>query len=427
MAITRNPIQKDETQYTGVIKKSDPYQRTRRSAELATAELGYEKTGDYSALEKEASRVAGQPLGGSAEKVGLEAKVQGYGDTEYGRVVKEAQNAYKENPNEDTAAKLKTAMESGYQRYAPTSARGLDIESALRSLGINETSRTLADIQSNWEMDPEKYKDSYKEQLNKAISFYGAGSTQAVQLKEALRTVDEESLLYGIRSASLAYEKDPEGTYEQLVGARQKLIDFYGSSSDGYYASQALNKLEDAEQGRLDTQASTDFELGKISYEGYSSYLKATMSKYEEGSEEYMKYYKAEGQLTFNKQLDDLIRLQYSEPPGQVLTGLQSYQGTLQAGTPAYNSVQDSIDKMSQIIRQNAYNDMIKGVVKKRTDEINSLNAKLYILQRDYENGDMSDSKFKKKYKSYSNKLAYLSDPNTLPQYEIYNTYGTGT
>ena len=423
--ITRNPIDLTPAQSPAINKTTDPYDKTRRAIDVATAKTTFEKTGDVKPFLADTSKVAEKVLGGTVEQYSLKQTQSGVQDADYANKVSAAQDAYKANPNEATAQALKDVMNTGFQRYSPESSKGITINSALRSIDVSEFDRKLYDVEADWKNDPEQFKDAYKKTLQEQINFYGAGSTKAVSLEQKMRSADEESLLHSVRNDQLAYEKDPVGTYDKLVGDRQKLIDFYGSNSDGYYASETLNKLNTTEQERLDTQASNDFEAGRVSYDGYDSYLKASMSKFEEGSTDYMKYYKASNQLEFNKQLDDLVRLQYSEAPGEVLKSMQAAQTEYAAGSTTYQTMQNSIDKMTTIIRQNAYNEMVKKEVQSRNEQIASLNSKVYLLQRDLESGDLSESSFKKKYTSYTSKLSYLKDSNTLPQFEIWNTYGT--
>lgn len=423
MAITRNTITKDPAQRASVIKKTDAFESTRRSMKLAKAESEYEKTGDFKTLDTTAAKVQEKTLGGSVEQFNVEQKRDSLEDKDFSRQVKQAQIAYENTPGQESADALKSVMEKGFQRYSDQSSTGMDIGQAIRGVETTEMSRALYDLESDWQNDPALYKDQYKEELEKQISYYGEDSVNGVKLSQKVRMVEEESLLGDVRNAMLDYDKDPVGSYDKLIDTQKKLADFYGSSEDGYYARVTLNNIGSAEQERLDTQASTDFETGKVGYDGYLSYLNASMSKYEEGSEEYMKYYKASSELKFNKNMDELIRLQYEKPTGQVQSALVDFQKQFEPGSVAYNQIQDQVDTLEEQIRYNAYQEMVKDEIRERQEEINSLEVKLYTLEQDYLNGEISESKYKSKYQKYSNKIDYLGDQNTLPQFEIWKTY----
>ena len=425
MALTKNPIiKRNDTEFAALEKTANPYDKTARKIQVAEAQKQYELTGDVKPLENTLQTVKEKTLGGSIDRYNIDTKIQGTKEQEYQRKVDVAAKAYKDNPNDVTAADYQKTIAEGKNIYSAGSETGLKIDSAIKNVSGSEISRTTAAAKANWQNDPETYKDEYKAAIQKQIDYYGKDSSEAVTLKQNLRKVDEESLLYGVRSAKLAYTEDPENNYEALVNAEKKLVDFYGSSSDGYYASKALITMDETESERLDTEASAQYQTGAIGFEGYHNYLNAQMSKYDEGSTQYLKYYKASKDLEFKNTLDTLVRSQYDSEPGDVIKNMKSSQAAYAVGSTAYNSFQDQIDTLTQNLRYTAYKEMVKSEVKERSEEINSLQVKLYLAEQDFANGKISESKYKKLYKNYNNKIDYLGDSNTLPSFEIWNSYG---
>lgn len=425
MAITRNPINLEPRQNRQVIRRTDPFDTTRRSIKLNEAGAKFEQTGNLDEYKATAEEIRKKTLGGSTEQYGIGTRVRAAEEKDLGNRIAVAEQKYKEAPTTETATALKSTIESGKALYGENTERGVQIAKNARLVDTSEMNRALADVEFNWKNDPLVYQDEYKQKLQEQINYYGADSIDGIELRSKLRGADEEGLLSETRNAMALYETDPEANIGRLQEAQKKLVDFYGSSSDGYYASKALTSINQNEQDRLDQQSSIDFEAGVIGYDGYKSYLDASMSKYPEGSDNYMKYYEASKTLEFNKNLDDLIRLQYSQPQGDVLKTMQSYQGSLQSGSQAYNQVQDQIDTLTQQIRYNAYQEMVKKEVSNRQKQSNDIEAKLYTLEQDYLSGAISPSKYKSKSKDYNKKLDYLTSSYTLPQFQLYNTYGT--
>ncbi|HDK42625.1 MAG TPA: hypothetical protein ENG87_04545, partial [Candidatus Pacearchaeota archaeon] len=355
MAITREKIIKDVVQQKAVIAKTDPYDRTRRSIKTVEAEEEYRKSGKIDPFRKTTAKIKEKTLGGSVERFRLKQTQEQTEEKEYGRKVSEAEQLYKEKPGEESAAALKGAIESGYGIYGKKSETGTAIRASLRNVSATEFARTLADIQTDWQNDPEAFKEDYIAELEKQIGFYGEDSLEGIELRSNIRGAEEESLLYGVRNALIAYDKDPVNNYNALTNSQNALMEFYGSSEDGFYAQQALLQTGAEEQGRLDEQATIDFEQGVIGYDGYKNYINASMSKYPEGSEEYMTYFAAGKQLTFDKKLDDLIRMQFNKPQGQVIKSMKNFQSSLATGSTVFQQVQDQIDNLEYQIRYGAY------------------------------------------------------------------------
>ncbi len=423
MAITRNPINQEPRQNRQVIRRTDPFDATRRSIKLNEAGAKFEQTGNLEEYKATAEDIRKRTLGGSTEQYGVNTRIRGAEEKDFGNRVAVAEQQYKETPTKETAATLKQTIESGKALYGENTERGVQIAKNARLVDTSEMNRELADVEFNWRTDPLVYQDEYKKKLQEQINYYGADSIDGIELRSKLRSADEEGLLSETRNAMALYETDPEANIGRLQEAQKKLIDFYGSSADGYYAVKALNAINTTEQERLDQEASVDFESGVIGYDAYKSYLDSSLSKFPEGSEEYMKYFEASKTLEFNKNLDDLIRLQFTQPQGEVMKSMKSYLGSLQAGSPAYNQVQDQVDQLEYQIRYNAYQDMIKKEVSNRQKQANDIEVKLYSLEQDFLSGAISKSKYSKKVKSYNNKLDYLTSSYTLPQFQLYNTY----
>ena len=421
--ITRNEIEKAPAQNAGVIRKTDPYDFTRRRIRLNEAEAKFDQTGDFDAFKKEQGFLQANTLGGSAEKANLDTATRNVEEKDFSRRVAVAEEAYKEAPTEENVGKLRSEISSGFNLFGKETKQGVQIQRNLRSVDTTENNRKLADIEFNWKNDPMAHQEEYKTELQRQIDYYGADTIDGITLKTKLRNADEEGLLYEVRTAMNDYETDPVSAIDKLRTAQERLTEFYGSSQDGYYARQTLNNINSKEQERLDNSATTDFKAGKISYDGYYSYLVASAAKYPEGSDEHMKYFAAGEALKFQKTLDDLVRLQFSSPQGEVMKQMKTYQATLAAGSDTYNQVQDQIDNLEYQIRYNAYQDMLKKEVGTRQEQVNDLQVKLYYLQSDYESGAISKSKFTEKYKSYNNKIDYLSSAQTLPSFELYKTY----
>jgi len=423
MAITRNPINTEPRQNRQVIRRTDSFDTTRRSIKLNEAGAKFEQTGNLEEYKATAEEIRKRTLGGGTEQYGINTRVRGAEEKDFGNRVAVAEQKYKETPTGETAAALKSTIESGKALYGENTEKGVQIAKNARLVDTSEMNRELADIEFNWSTDPLVYHDEYKKKLQEQINYYGSDSIDGITLRSKLRSADEEGLLSETRNAMALYETDPEANIGRLQEAQKKLVDFYGSSADGYYAIKALNSINTAEQDRLDQDASLDFETGVIGYDAYKSYLDASLAKYPEGSKEYMKYFEASKSLEFNKNLDDLIRLQFSKPQGEVMKSMKSYMGSLQPGSPAYNQVQDQVDQLEYQIRYNAYQDMIKKEVSSRQKQANDIEVKLYSLEQDFMSGAISKSKYSKKVKSYNNKLDYLTSSYTLPQFEMYNTY----
>lgn len=423
MAITRNPINQEPRQNRQVIRRTDPFDATRRSIKLNEAGAKFEQTGNLEEYKATAEDIRKRTLGGSTEQYGVNTRIRGAEEKDFGNRVAVAEQQYKETPTNETAATLKQTIESGKALYGENTERGVQIAKNARLVDTSEMNRELADVEFNWRTDPLVYQDEYKKKLQEQINYYGADSIDGIELRSKLRSADEEGLLSETRNAMALYETDPEANIGRLQEAQKKLIDFYGSSADGYYAVKALNAINTTEQERLDQEASVDFESGVIGYDAYKSYLDSSLSKFPEGSEEYMKYFEASKTLEFNKNLDDLIRLQFTQPQGEVMKSMKSYLGSLQAGSPAYNQVQDQVDQLEYQIRYNAYQDMIKKEVSNRQKQANDIEVKLYSLEQDFLSGAISKSKYGKKTKEYNNKLDYLTSSYTLPQFQLYNTY----
>lgn len=421
--ITRNEIEKAPAQNAGAIRKTDPYDFTRRRIRLNEAEAGFDQTGDFEKFKQEEGLIRKQTLGGSAEEANLNIAERNVTEKDYGRRVSIAEEAAKLEPTAENVNRLRSEVASGFNLFGKESKQGVQIAKNLRSVDTTENNRKLADIEFNWKNDPMAYQEEYKAELQRQIDYYGADTVDGITLKNKLRNADEEGLLYDVRTAMNDYETDPVSAIERLRTAQERLTEFYGSSLDGYYAKQTLNNINSKEQERLDTSATTDYKAGKISYDGYYSYLVASAAKYPEGSDEHMKYYGAAETLKFQKTLDDLVRLQFSSPQGEVMKQMKTYQATLAAGSDTYNQVQDQIDNLDYQIRYNAYQDMLKKEVTNRQEQVNDLQVKLFTLQSDYENGTISKSKFTKNYKSYNNKIDWLSSAQTLPAFELYKTY----
>lgn len=423
MAITRNPINTEPRQNRQVIRRTDSFDTTRRSIKLNEAGAKFEQTGNLEEYKATAGEIQKRVLGGSTEEYGLKTRVRGAEEKDFGNRVAVAEQKYKEAPTTETATALKSTIESGKALYGENTERGVQIAKNARLVDTSEMNRELADIEFNWENDPLVYQDEYKKKLEEQINYYGADSIDGITLRSKLRGADEEGLLSETRNAMALYETDPEANIGRLQEAQKKLVDFYGSSADGYYAVKSLNAINTTEQGRLDKEASIDFESGVIGYDAYKSYLDSSLSKFPEGSQEYMKYYEASKTLEFNKNLDDLIRLQFTQPQGEVMKSMKSYQSSLQAGSVTFNQVQDQIDQLEYQIRYNAYQEMVKKEVKNRQEEANGLEAKLHILESDFATGAISPSKYSKKSKQLEDKLDYLTSSYTLPQFQLYNTY----
>lgn len=423
MAITRNPINPEPRQNRQVIRRTDPFDTTRRSIKLNEAGAKFEQTGNLEEYKATAEEIRKKTLGGSTEQYNIGARVRGAEEKDFSNRVAVAEQQYKETPTEATAAKLKETIQSGSTLYGSNTSRGVQIERNARLVDTTEMNRKLEDIEFNWKNDPLVHQDEYKQALQEQINYYGADSPDGIELRSKLRSADEEGLLAETRGAMAAYETDPEANISRLQEAQKRLVDFYGSSADGYYAIKSLNSINTTEQDRLDKEASIDFESGVIGYDGYKSYLDASLSKFPEGSQEYMKYFEASKTLEFNKNLDDLIRLQFTKPQGEVMKSMKSYLGSLQPGSAAYNQVQDQVDQLEYQIRYNSYQDMIKKEVSNRQKQANDIETKLYSLEQDFLSGSISKSKYNKKYKDYNNKLDYLTSSYTLPQFQLYNTY----
>lgn len=423
MAITRNPINLEPRQNRQVIRRTDPFDATRRSIKLNEAGNEFEKTGNLEQYKATAEQIRQKTLGGSTERYSVDTRVRAAEEKDFGNRVSVAEQQYKETPTAETAKKLKETIQSGGELYGPNTERGVQIAKNARLVDTSEMNRQLADVEFNWKNDPLVYQDEYKQKLQEQINYYGADSIDGIELRSKLRSADEEGLLAETRNAMAAYETDPEANISRLQEAQKKLVDFYGSSADGYYAVKALNTINTTEQDRLDKEASIDFESGVIGYDAYKAYLTSSLSKFPEGSQEYMKYYEASKTLEFNKNLDDLIRLQFSQPQGEVMKSMKTYLGSLQSGSAAYNQVQDQIDQLEYQIRYNAYQEMIKKEVSSRQKQANDIEVKLYSLEQDFLSGAISKSKYSKKTKDYNNKLDYLTSSYTLPQFQLYNTY----
>jgi archaellum component FlaC len=421
--ITRNEIEKAPAQNAGAIRKTDPYDFTRRRIRLNEAEAGFDQTGDFEKFKKDEGLIREQTLGGSAEAANLDIASRNIEEKDYGRRVSIAEEAAKLEPTTENVDKLRSEVSSGFNLFGKESKQGVQIAKNLRSVDTTENNRKLADIEFNWKNDPMTHQEEYKTELQRQIDYYGPDTIDGLTLKTKLYNAEEEGMLSDVRTAMNDYDLDPVSSIERLRTAQERLTEFYGSSADGYYARQTLNNINSKEQERLDTSATTDYTSGKISYDGYYSYLVASAAKYPEGSAEHMKYYGASETLKFQKTLDDLVRLQFSSPQGEVMSQMKTYQGTLAAGSDAYNQVQDQIDNIDYQIRYNAYQDMLKKEVGSRQEQVNDLQVKLYGLQSDYESGTISKSKFTSKYKSYNNKIDYLSSSQTLPAFELYKTY----
>lgn len=424
MAITRNDITLEPRKDKAVAQRTDPFDATRRRLKTAEAQTEFEKTGDLGAFKSRTETINRNVIGGSVEKFNAGATLQSAEKQDYENRVAVAQSKYTQAPSEQSAAALKETIASGKTLYGENTARGVQVQGNERAVSQTDMNRKLLDLEFDWKNDPLVYQDEYKAELEKQIKFYGADSLDGITLRSKLRNADEESLLSETRNAMNLYETDPEANIEKLNSAQKKLVDFYGSSADGYYALKSLNSINSTEQERLDSEASIDFESGKIGYDGYSAYLTSSMSKYPEGSEEYMKYYKASSDLKFNKSLDDLIRLQYSQPKGQVMKSMRSYQSNLAEGSTAFNQVQDQIDSLEQQLRYDAYQEVVKKEVANRQEQANDISIKLASLEQDYVDGAISKSKYTKKMKGYNSKLDFLTSSYTLPQFDLSNTYG---
>lgn len=422
---TRNTIiKKNETDVAATELKQNPFDKTERSLNAAVATDTYKKTGDVKPLMDVLTINKEKTLGGSVDNYNADKQISNVKETEQNRLVDVAKNNYLNNKNDETFKAYTDSLNKGFDTYNKDTQGGLLIQQALRGANSSNIDIKVADAKSDFQMDPVKYADEYKKILAEKATYYGEGSAEAVYAKNELRGIDEEILLSGVRSATLDYMDDPANGFQRLQAEKQKLVDFYGSSESGYMAAKAVLAGDTTESARLDTEASAKFKSGEIGYDGYHAFLGAQMSKYEEGSTSYLKYYSAIKGVEFNKNMDDLMRQQYNTPPGQVIKNMKASQAQYAVGSQAYNAMQNNIDVLDQNLRYEAYQKNVQAEIKKRTESINSAKSKLAILESDYQKGDVGDKTFKSKYSSLSNKVDYLSDSNTLPKYEQWNTYG---
>jgi len=422
-SLTREDVSKDKVQQKGIQSKTNAYDKVSRGIELRKAQETYEKTGDESQYQQRAGQIEQRTLGGSTEKFGVQQQREQMRDVDLSRRVNLAQSEYEKDQSTENAQAIKDEIATGYDRYSEESQMGIQLGQMTRQVDVKEMTRQLQDVRADWLNDPANNTQAYKDQLSQMSNYYGENSIEGININQQIRQADERSATLNVQNAMQAYEEDPANNFEALQNAQNQLIEFYGSSENGIMAQQSLRAGDQQEQGRVDTEASVEFEAGAIGYDEYSQYLNATMTKYPEGSPEYMKYYQASTSLEFNHDMDQIMRMQYDSPPGQVQQSLKDFQNQFAEGSPAFNQAQGQVDQLEVYLRQQAFQDQLKLVNFARQGEVNELEAKMFMLNQDYASGEIDEDKYKKKYEKYQNKIDYLTDPGTLPQFEMWNTY----